>query len=79
MYNIEFKNQIFKVRELDMPEFGNVLISTTTLCDLLIDGNGNYLSEEAISVDEKLFFFVEENEINSDESELIETIMLAIQ
>ncbi|MDX2174274.1 MAG: hypothetical protein SFY56_14325 [Bacteroidota bacterium] len=78
MFSIHFQNKDFKVRELDLPEFGSVLISTTSLSNLIVDENGNYLSDEAIAIDEQLFFFVEENEIDLDENELITIINSAI-
>jgi hypothetical protein len=64
MDNIKFQNQNFKLRELDLPEFGNVLISTFSLNDKLMNENGSYVSEEALNIDERIFYFVEENEIS---------------
>ena len=61
--SIKFQNKEFEVRELKLFEFGDVFISTISLNELLINESGNYTSEEAISIDEKIFYFVDENEI----------------
>lgn len=60
---ITFLNTRYKIREIELPEFGNVLISTDTLNVELLDKNGSYVSEEALRIDEQIFYFVEENEI----------------
>lgn len=75
---IKVQNREFKTRELDLPEFGNVLISTESLNKLLVDEKGNYFSDEMIHIDEKIFFFVDENEIDFEENELIEIILSSI-
>ena len=72
---IEFKNKEFKVREIDLPEFGNVLISTNSLNELLFNEEGSYISDEAVEVDEQIFYFVEENEIELPEEELVTLII----
>lgn len=65
----------FKVREIDLPEFGNVLISTNSLNELLFNEEGSYISDEAVEVDEQIFYFVEENEIELPEEELVTLII----
>jgi len=71
MDKIEFQNNQYKVREIELPELGNVLISTITLNQLLLNEDGSYVSEEAISVDESIYFFVDEYEIKLSDDELI--------
>jgi hypothetical protein len=78
MENIEFQNKIFKVREIELPEFGNVIISTNSLNEILLN-SGIYSSEEARSVDEKIFFFVEDNEIELTDEELIKVLNLELR
>jgi hypothetical protein len=75
MNNIKFQNQSFKVRELDLPEFGNVLISTCTLNNKLMNENGLYVSKKALDIDEQLFYFVEDNEISLQNQKLTELII----
>lgn len=75
MFTINFQNKDFKIRELDLPEYGNVLISTTSLSDLIIDEKGNYLSNEAQILDEKIFYFVKDKQIDLDENKLISQLL----
>ncbi|MEQ1544475.1 hypothetical protein [Methyloglobulus sp.] len=53
-----------------MTEFGDVLISTNPLNTLLMNESGSYVSEEAIKIDELIFYFVEEHAIDLPEDEL---------
>lgn len=71
MDKIEFQNNQYKVREIELPEIGNVLISTTSLNQLLLNDDGSYVSDDAISVDERIYYFVEEIEIELPDDELI--------
>jgi len=70
---IGFQNREFKVREISLPEFGDVLISTNSLNELLLK-DGSYVSDEAIRIDEQIFYFVDENEIAFSDEELISLI-----
>lgn len=71
---ITFNNKKYKIREIELPELGNIRISTVDLNDnLLIDGS-RYISEEARNMDEEIYFFVEENEIESREEELVDLL-----
>ena len=67
---ITFRNAKFKTREINLPKFGQVLISTTSLNDLLLSTSGAYVSDEASFIDEKIFYFVEENQIEMSQKEL---------
>ena len=71
MNTIQFNNRDFRVKEIELPEFGNVLISTNTLNKLLLKEDGSYVSDEAEAVDEKIFYFVEDNEIELSQEEII--------
>ncbi len=62
MRPIIFNNQEYPCRDIFIKEFGNVTISTVSLNDAIMN-NSTYSSEEARFVDEKIFFFVEENEL----------------
>lgn len=72
---IEFQNKEYLIREVELPEIGNVLISTVELSDLLINEKGGYVSNEAISVDERIYYFVEENEIKLSDDDLIKLLI----
>ncbi len=71
---IQFQNREFKAKEVEFPEIGTVLVSTNSLNELLLDKNGRYVSNEAISVDESIFYFVEESEIELSSNELMNLI-----
>lgn len=51
-----------------------VTVSTETLNSVLLDDNGNYTSEKAQFLDEKIFFFVSDEEILLDEG-LLESVL----
>ncbi len=79
MDNIEFQNREFKVREIELPEFGIVRISITSLNELLLNKDGSYSSKEAEAVDEKIFYFVEDNEIEQSDEELIKVVLSEVR
>lgn len=74
MDTIRFENKVFKIRKIDLPEFGNILISTTNLNQLLMNEDGGYTSGEAEIVDEQIFYFVDENEIEYEQDKLIKML-----
>lgn len=71
---ITFQNINFKTRSILLPEFGDVLISTSSLNEKLLNGS-SYVSKEALKVDEQIFYFVEENEISLPNQKLTEIIL----
>ncbi|MCM0665126.1 hypothetical protein [Flavobacterium tyrosinilyticum] len=74
MAEICFQNRKFKIREIKLPEIGSVLISTTSLNELLLNKNQNYVSNEANKIDESIYFFVDDNEIELSDIELLDLI-----
>lgn len=76
MNTIKFQNIEYKVREIELPKIGNVFISTSTLNDALLNNGSDYVSEEAQSIDEDIFYYVEENEIELNEADLIKLVSL---
>lgn len=76
---IVFENKEFKIREIDLPDFGIVLISTNSLNELLLNENGNYTSEEAKIIDEKIFYFVDDSEIELVEEAIVNLITMEIK
>ena len=73
METIEFQNKQYPVREIKFPKVGEVLISTTSLNEALLK-KGNYVSENAVIIDELIYFFVNEREITLSEKNLINLI-----
>ena len=74
MDTINFQNKEFKLRELELPEIGNVLIATNSLNESLLNEYGSYVCDEAIIVDEKIFYFVNDNEMRLSDKELMNLI-----
>ena len=68
---INFNNKEYKVREVEFPELGNVLISTNSLNESLLNKYGAYVSDEAIAVDENIFYFVNDIEIELSGQQLM--------
>jgi len=60
---INFKGNDYKIREIFVKSIGWVNIATTSLNEALF-GNGLYQSKEAQYIDEQVFYFVEENQID---------------
>ena len=79
MDTITFQKSQYKVREVKLPEQGNVFISTRSLNNQLLDNGGGYVSDEAISIDESIFYYVEEREIELSDSELSQLLTSVIQ
>lgn len=75
---ITFQNQKFKTRELDLHDWGLVTISTTPLSDLLFNDETGYPSKEAQLIDETIFFFVAENEIDLSDKELAKVVLKSL-
>lgn len=59
-----FEDTWYKTRELNLPSFGYIAISTIELRNLLLDDDCEYTSDEARATDEKIFYFVQDDEIN---------------
>lgn len=74
MDTITFQNKKYKLKEIELPEIGNVIISTISLSDALMLDGSDFVSAEAKNIDEEIYFFVEENEIEMKEVDLVELI-----
>ncbi len=74
MDTIKFQNKEYRIREIELPGLGIVLISTTNLSDALMNNRSDYVSDVAQNIDEEIYFFVEENEIEMDEVDLANLI-----
>ena len=76
---IQFKDALFKTRTIELPEFGEVLISTNSLNEILMDDEGAYMSSEAEYIDQNIFYFVEDHEIDLPEKKLQELLISEIR
>ena len=74
METIIFRNQEFRIKEIDLPSFGEVIISTNKLSSLLFNDEDKYVNKEAELIDDEIFYYVEENEIGLSDFELIPLI-----
>ena len=71
---IEFNGKEYPTKLLDIPNFGEKLVSVESLEESLHDAEGFYVSDEAQVVDEKIFFYVPDNVIDDDDESLTEFI-----
>ena len=78
MDTLKFQNIEYQIREIEMPEIGNILISTTSLNNVIMNNGHVYISEEAKNIDDEIYFYVEDNEIELQDIELISLIKLQI-
>lgn len=79
-YNqITLQNQQYAIREIELPKFGKVLISTVALNDSLMNDTGGYVSDEARAIDEKIFHFVEQEELELPDDDLIRLLIEQVQ
>lgn len=73
--NISFRGKGYPCRTVDIPEFGERLISTEALGEALFDKNGNYVDSAAKAIDETIFFFVPKKLITTaSDEELVDYI-----
>ena len=75
---IEFKGDVFHTRSLVF-EGNDVLLSTISLNDKLLDSNGKYVSDDAERIDNDIFYFVEENEIELSDKDLHELLNIQVR
>jgi hypothetical protein len=65
MDSIIFNSVSYPIRTIKLIKWGVVTISTTNLECLLLDSDtDDYVSNEARSVDEMIFYYVEKNQLN---------------
>ncbi|MCR5861017.1 hypothetical protein LRS05_02145 [Flavobacterium sp. J372] len=67
---IDFQNIFYPARVVELPNDGEVLISVTSLNDVLLKDD-DHVFDEARYVDDQIFYFVEDSQINLDDEELI--------
>ncbi|RKS00852.1 hypothetical protein [Flavobacterium sp. 102] len=74
MDTIKFQNKEYKAREIELNELGKILVSTTSLNNALMINGSNYVSNEAENIDERIYYFIEEDEIELNETDLVKLI-----
>ena len=74
MDTIKFQNKEYKAREIELHELGKILVSTTSLNNVLMINGSDYVSDEAKNIDEGIYYFIEEEEIELNETDLVKLI-----
>lgn len=77
MEMIKFEGKEYPTLLLNFP-FGERQISTEKLNDSLINVDGSYVSENARFIDEKIFYFVDEENLKLDKAKLVQLILSEI-
>jgi len=72
--NILLNGNHFIIRTIKLKNKETVTISTTDLDASLFDDNGQYISDYARHIDELIFYFVNENDIELPEKILSEIV-----
>ena len=78
MDTILFNNKEFPIREVELPNIGVVFISVNSLNKLLFNEDGSFLSSEAESVDNTIFYYVDENEFLFSDADLLNLLHLEV-
>lgn len=73
--NIKFNRKHYPTRVIELDGFGSVLISTSALNDKLLTTSGAYSSKVAQYIDEKIFYFVDDDEITLCEDRISSLIL----
>jgi len=76
IHKIRFQNKKFPLREIEINGIGTVYLSTVSLNENLLDNKGKYVSDEAIKVDEGIFYFVSDEEISLSDKKLKRIVSL---
>lgn len=71
---IKFNGKEYPTKLLNIPNFGEMLVSVESLEKSLHNAEGFYVSDEAQVIDEKIFFFVPDDVIDKDEKEIVEFV-----
>ena len=77
METIKFNQREYPTLLLNFP-FGERRVSVAKLNDNLMNEDGSYVSENARLVDEDIFYFVDEEDLNLNKDELVELILSEI-
>lgn len=73
--SVELNGHEFNIRVLNVEGLLNgKIISTDNLNDMLLDGDGDYISEDARQLDETIFFYVPTEKITLSDNQLAEYV-----
>ena len=78
MDSISFNNIEFSIREIEHPDLGMVFISVNSLNAILFNEDGSYFPNEAESIDDMIYYFVDDSEIKLLEKDLINLLVLEV-
>ena len=71
---IKFNGKEYSAKQLNIPDFGERLVSVESLEQSLHNAEGFYVSDEAQVIDEKILFYVPDDIINEDEKTIVEFV-----
>ncbi len=72
---IKYNNRGYKVRILNVDDLGFVNICSNILNRLLVDGDSNYVSDEARYIDEQIFYFIAPSSFKLSDKDLVHKIL----
>jgi hypothetical protein len=80
MFNVVTLNteKTFRTRTIELPNIGEVIIGTTHLSDALFGNNSDndsFVSSEAEEIDNTIFFYVEKDQLELPDNELIAIVL----
>ena len=65
---MEYKGKIYPARLLTIPDWGEFIVSVESLEKELLPDGKSYADEEARWVDEQIFYYVPDEEIDLDDT-----------
>lgn len=74
MATITYNNKSYPVRLITLLHVGDVLVGNMSLLEELTDEHGDLASYEAEHVDEMIYFYVEDDELNLSRIDLAQLI-----
>lgn len=75
MNTITFNGKAYPTKEINLPNYGNVLISISELNSLLINDKGGYASAQAKEIDQQIYYYVEPEELLLPEEKLVRLVV----
>jgi hypothetical protein len=75
---IVFQKSEYPIREVKIPNFGNVIVSTINLSDKLLNKGYCYVSEKAQLIDEQIFYYVDLEQMKLSDKEIAKIILSEI-
>ena len=76
---IDYEGKLYPYLWLEIPNWGIYRVSTSSLSNALMENDlATYKSEEARHIDEMFFFFVEDEDFQLSDEEIIDVILRAV-